>query len=174
MTFPAGLFGHLKAVFGNAYVVFKPTRGEVVRMPESVARLGHVLADELRRRVAIVADGYVAMTGLQPSAVLLVHDVTVRAGRRIVCHVRISFRVNKRVGSDTDGKSQRHAEDNSLSKVKSPHDTIIRSRAHELLDFEHDLTSAMPHSVARGSSQSNRKRIDSVHCRANLSMPLRV
>ena len=132
MTFPAGFFGDLKAVFGNAYVVFEPTGGEVVRMPESVARLGHVLADELRRRVAIVADGCVAMTGLQPTAVLLVHDVTVRAGRGIVRHVRIPLGVNKRVGSDTDGQSQRHAEDDSLSKVKSPHDTIIRSRAHEL------------------------------------------
>ena len=132
MTFPAGFFGDLKAVFGNAYVVFEPTGGEVVRMPESVARLGHVLADELRRRVAVVADGCVAMTGLQPPAVLIVHDMTVRAGRGIVGQVRIPLGVNKRVGSDTDGKSQRHAEDDSLSKVKSPHDPIIRSRADEL------------------------------------------
>src|SRR5687767_13573802 len=127
MTFPAGFFGDLKAVLGNAYVVFEPTGGEVVRMPESVARLGHVLADELRRRVAVVADGCVAMTRLQPAAVLLVHDVTVRAGRGIVCHVRIPFRVNKRVGSDTDGKSQRDAKDDSLSKVKSLHALLILS-----------------------------------------------
>src|SRR5688572_27860897 len=100
MTFPAGFLGDLKAVFGNADVVFEPTGGEVVRMPESVARLGHVLANELRRRVAVVADRCVAMTGLQPTAVMLVHDVTVRAGGGIVGQVRIPLRVNKCVGSD--------------------------------------------------------------------------
>ena len=125
MTFPAGFFGDFKAVFGNADVVFEPAGRKVIGMPESVARLGHVLADELRRRVTVVADGCVAMTGLQPTAVLLVHDVTVRAGRGIVCQVRIPLGVNKRVGSDTDGKSQRHAEDDSLSKVKPPHSYSI-------------------------------------------------
>jgi hypothetical protein len=105
MTFPAGFFGDFEPVFGNAYVVFEPTGGEVVRMPESVARLGHILADELRGRVTIVADGGVAMTGLQPRAVLIIHHVAVRARCGIVRQVRISLGVNKRVGPDTDGKS---------------------------------------------------------------------
>ena len=173
MTFPAGFFGDLKAVFGNAYVVFEPTGGEVVRMPESVARLGHVLADELRRRVAVVADGCVAMTGLQPPAVLLVHDVTVRTGRGIVCQVRIPLGVNKRVGSDTDGKSQRHAEDDSLSKVKPLHASLLFQGADDSPRFEPNLLISQRLWSGRIASV-NQEMDDSVRCWANLDEGLRV
>lgn len=125
MTFPAGFLGNFEPVLRNAYVVFEPAGGEVVRMPESVARFGHVLVGELRRRMAVVADRGIAMTGLQPRAVLVVHDVAVCACCGIVCQVRISLRVNKSVGSDTDGQSQCHAEDNSLSDPQSLH--VIRT-----------------------------------------------
>lgn len=135
MTFPAGLFGDLKAVLGNTYVVFEPTGGEVVGMPKSIARFGRVLADELRGRVAIVADGDVAMTGLQPGTVLLVHDMAICARRGIVRQVRVPLSVNKRVRPNPDGQSQRHAEDDSLSKVKPPHDTMIPSRTHDRATF---------------------------------------
>ena len=121
MTFPAGFLSDFKAVFGNADVVFEPTGGEVVRMPESVARFRRVLADELRRRVTVVADGGVAMAGFQPSAVLLVHHVAVCARRGIVGHVRIAARVNKRVGPDTDGQSESHAKNDALRDPPSLH-----------------------------------------------------
>lgn len=122
MTLSTGFFGDLKAVFGNAYVVFEPTGGEIVRMPESVARLGHVLADELRRRVTVVADSSVTMTGLQPSAVLVVHDVAVRARRGIVGHVRIAARVNEGIRADADGQADRHAENNPLRDSQPLHE----------------------------------------------------
>lgn len=122
MTFPAGFFGDCKAVFGNAYVVFEPTGGEVIRMPESVAGLGHVLADELRRRVTVVANGGVAMAGLQPRAVLVVHNVAVGARRGIVGHVRIAARVNECIRADADGQADRHAENNPLRDSQPLHE----------------------------------------------------
>ena len=134
MTFPASSLGDFKAVFGNAYVVFEPTGGEIVRMPESVARLGHVFADELRRRVAVVADGDVAMTGLQPRAVLVIHDMTVCARRGIVRHVGIAARINKRVGPDTNGESKRYAEDDSLCDAKFLHARLFLKHG-ERADF---------------------------------------
>jgi hypothetical protein len=154
MTFSAGFLSDLKTMLGNADVVLEPTGGEVVRMPESIARFRHVLADELRRRVTVVADGGVAMTGFQPCAVLLVHHVAVCARRGIVGHVRIAARVNKRVGPNADGKSERNAEDDSLSKVKSSHDMIIRSRARKLHGFDGDGANAMANCVVGGSFQS--------------------
>lgn len=61
MTLPAGLFGYFTATRRDVNVVFKPTGCEVIRMPETVARFGCVLADESWWRVAIIADGYRSM-----------------------------------------------------------------------------------------------------------------
>ena len=77
-------------------------RREVVRVPEAVAwpssrtwrqRVGHV---------TVVAHGDRAMAALDPAVVLLVHDVAVRAGPRVVGHVGPASRVHKRVRAEPE------------------------------------------------------------------------
>lgn len=125
MTLAARFFRIREAALRNANVVFEPAGGEIVRMPEAVARLRHVLADEVRRRVAIVTDRRVAMAGLEPRVVLFVHDVTVRAGGRIVSQVGVSARVNKRVRADADRGAQQNSQHDALNSPRS-HLSILK------------------------------------------------
>ena len=55
MTFPTSLFGYFSAASGDLNLVFKTTGGEVIGMPEAVARFRGVLAQKAGRRVAVVA-----------------------------------------------------------------------------------------------------------------------
>ena len=119
MAFPASLFGYCLSVIRDADVVFEPAGREVIGMPESVAGFGRVLGDKLRRRVAIVADGDVAMAGLEPGAVLVLHHMTIGAGLRVISEIRITASVDKGVGADADGEANCHAQDDSVTKAKS-------------------------------------------------------
>ena len=110
MTLSAGLFSYLAASGGDVDVVFKPTGREVVRVPETITRFGHVFGHQARWRVAIVAYGNCAMARLQPAAKLVLHHMTIHTRFRVVGHVRISARVDKRVGTHTQRDSNRHAQ----------------------------------------------------------------
>ena len=123
MTLPASLFRYVETALRDVNVVFEPTSCEVVGMPESVACFRHVLRNESRWRVAIVAHSDRAMARLQPAAELLLHDMTIHAGFGVVSHVRIAARVDKRVGADPD----RHAEDDAK------YDPACKSSANHLL-----------------------------------------
>lgn len=125
MTFAARSFRNLEATLRNANVVLEPAGREVIRVPEAVAGLRHVLAREFRRRVAIVANRGVAMARFQPSVVLLVHHVTVRARLRVVGHVRIAARVNKCVSADADGGAQQNSQHDTLNSPQ-PHLSILK------------------------------------------------
>ena len=87
MTLATGLFSNFAAHGCDVYVVFKPAGGEVVGMPETVARFGCVLRDQSGRRVAIVADGDGAMARLYPTAKLVLHHMTVHTRLSVVSHV---------------------------------------------------------------------------------------
>jgi hypothetical protein len=62
MTLSASFFCYLSASGCDLDVVFEPTSGKVVGMPEAIPRLRRVFANESRRRVAIVAGGHGSMT----------------------------------------------------------------------------------------------------------------
>ena len=108
VTVPACVLGYIVIARRDAQRIRKVARREIERMPEAIARFGHVLADHVVRRVAIVADRNRAVTRLCPRCIVLAHDVAIRAGRRIVRHVRGSARVHVRKGADTDRHSQQH------------------------------------------------------------------
>jgi len=61
MTVSASFFSYLTASWCDVDVVLEPTGGEIIGMPEPIPCLCRVFANEARRRVAIVADGYSAM-----------------------------------------------------------------------------------------------------------------
>jgi hypothetical protein len=62
MTLPASLFSYLPASGSDVDVVFVPTGGEVVGMPEPIPTLCSVFANESRRRVTIVTNSDSSMT----------------------------------------------------------------------------------------------------------------
>ena len=84
VTLPAGLFGYRTTTRRDVNVVFKPTGREIVRVPETITRFGHVFGRQARWRVAIVAYGNRAMARLQPAAKLVLHHMTIHTlrGRR--------------------------------------------------------------------------------------------
>ncbi len=87
---------------------------EIVGMPEAVRGLRHILADKTRRSVTIVADGDRVMTRLDPTVVLVVHDMAVSARFRVVAQVGIALGIDKREATNPDSRAQRHSEENSL------------------------------------------------------------
>lgn len=110
VTLAACLFGHLAASRGNVNVVFKPAGREVVRVPETITRFGHVFGHEARRRVAIVAYGNRAMTRLHPAAKLVLHHMTIHTRFGVVGHVGIATRIDEGVRTDTQCDSNPHAQ----------------------------------------------------------------
>lgn len=82
---------------------------EIVGMPEAVGGFRHILADKTRRSMTIVADGDRVMTRLDPTVVLVVHDMAVSARFRVVTQVGISLGIDKREATDPDGCAQRHS-----------------------------------------------------------------
>src|SRR6185503_12408880 len=113
VTFPAGLFCYLTTARRDVNVVFIPAGREVIRMPETISRLGRILADESGWRVAIIANRHCTMTRLQPTAKLILHDMTIHARFSVVSHVRIAARVDKRVSTHADGHTNRDAQNDS-------------------------------------------------------------
>lgn len=76
-------------------------------MPEAVARFGCVFAHEVWWSVAIIAASDLSMARLEPTAVLLLHDVAIDTRLSVVGHVGIAAGIDKGVGADADGKSDR-------------------------------------------------------------------
>lgn len=87
---------------------------EIVGMPEAVRGLRHILTDKTRRSMTIVADGDRVMTRLDPTVVLVVHDMAVRARFRVVTQIGIALGIDEREATNPDGDTQRHSEQDSL------------------------------------------------------------
>jgi hypothetical protein len=85
--------------------------GEIEGVPESVIRLDRVFSDDVMRSVTVVAGCGVVMARLDPSIVLLAHDVTVDAGGGIVRQVRVSFGIDERISTDANDEAERDRED---------------------------------------------------------------
>ena len=110
MTLPASLFSYRATARRDVNVVFVPAGREVVRMPETILRLGCIFADESRRCVTIVANRYRTMARLQPTTKLVLHDMTIHTRFSVVSHVGIPAGVNEGVGANTYGHADRDAE----------------------------------------------------------------
>ena len=84
MTLAAGIFRDSKAASFYLNWLVKFVRGEREGMKKSVISFGVVFGNESGRRMAIVAGGNGAMTGLDPGVEMILHDMAVSAGLRIV------------------------------------------------------------------------------------------
>lgn len=83
----------------------KPARRERQRMIPAIEPLGKVLAEEMVRRMAIVAGCHSVVTGFRPRLELLVHDVAIRARGRAIKQVRSSFGIHECKRADADDKT---------------------------------------------------------------------
>ena len=84
VTAATGLLGDLAVPFADLYRFVKAAEGKIIRMPESVGGFGCVFSEEIVGRVTVVAGRGRVMTRFEPAVVLLIHDVAVGAGRRVV------------------------------------------------------------------------------------------
>ena len=105
----AGVLGDLMIMRLDAQRVGEITGRERERVPESVRRLRRILRDEALRRVAVIADRDLAVTRLEPCGVMLLHDVAVGTGRRIIRQVRRALRVDEGVCADADCQAEGEA-----------------------------------------------------------------
>ena len=79
MTITAGLLGHLSVPLGDPYRLVKSADRKIVGVPKSVGSFRVILANQIMRRVAVVAGCSRVMASLLPGIILFAHDVTVSA-----------------------------------------------------------------------------------------------
>ena len=113
MTAPARAFRNAVIELRDFDGVGIPASGEVKGVPEAVVGLHRVLAEEIMRRVAIVACCDRMVARLHPGVVLALHDMTIRARGRIIRQVGISLGIKKRVRGKTEPYSDQESERNA-------------------------------------------------------------
>lgn len=76
------------------------------RMKESVQGLRSIFGEKPRRRMAIVAYGRFAMARLQPTGMLLAHDVAIGASGRVIGQIRGALGIpkGKHTNADQDAR----------------------------------------------------------------------
>src|SRR3954454_2548572 len=95
-------FGDAVVVALDLDIVRKSSGGEGKGVEEPVGGLNCVLPSEIVRRVAVVARGDGVMATLDPSVVVVLHDVAVGARRGIVGEVGVSPGVDESVEAEAD------------------------------------------------------------------------
>ena len=110
MAVSTGLLGHPTVAFVDLYRFVECIGREIVRVPKSVRSFRVILPEEVMGRMTVVAGGNGFVTGLQPAAVLLVHDMAVRAGARVVAEIGISLRIHERVNPNARRKAHSDAD----------------------------------------------------------------
>src|SRR5262245_32381067 len=83
-------------------------------MPEAVRCLGCILADEVRRRVATIAGRNRAMGRFEPAVELLLHDMAVGAGRRVVGEVGPTLGIGESINTDANGNTDNDSKQDAL------------------------------------------------------------
>jgi hypothetical protein len=95
MTAAAGRFRDLPIARGDLNWPFDFLEGKRHRVMIAVEPFGRVFADEIMRRVAIVAHRHGVMARFAPSIVLLAHDMAVDAGFGVIGQIRGPARIKK-------------------------------------------------------------------------------
>lgn len=85
--------------------------GEVKRMKETVSSFHRVFADKVVRRVTVIARRHRMMTGLEPTAVLVIHYMAVGTCTGIIEEIRVAFGVNERVAANPDDDADQNQQD---------------------------------------------------------------
>ncbi len=100
----------------------KILQGERQRVKEPVVRLGDPLAQKVVRQMAIVADGDVPMPRVQPGIVVILHDVAIRAGQRIIAQITGALTIAKGEYADT-AENPQHGEEHGRKQGSAHNET---------------------------------------------------
>lgn len=95
-------FGDAVVIALYLNIVRKSSGGKSEGVKEPIRGLDGVLADEIVGRMTVVALGNRVVTALHPCGVVVLHDMAVRAGFRIVGEIGIALGVNKGIETEAD------------------------------------------------------------------------
>jgi hypothetical protein len=84
MTLATGAFGDEAAAFLNLNRLMKFAGGKCERMKKAVLGFGEVFRDQSGWCMAVVAGRDRAMTGFDPAIEVILHDVAISTGARVV------------------------------------------------------------------------------------------
>lgn len=128
-----GRMASATSVFRNGFIhlrrlqrLVKSTGSEGQRVVEPVNTLDRVFTEKVMRGMTIVADRDGVMAGLKPGIVVVLHDVAIRAGGRVVGEIRRSLGVDKRIPGQAGGRAAQEAKNHGQKSHSSMH--VLRSR----------------------------------------------
>src|SRR4029453_16524 len=110
-------------------------------MPKAIRCLGGILADEVCRRVAVVAGRSRPVGRLEPAVELLAHHMAVGAGRRIVSEVGPTLGIGEGIDANPDGNAENDAKQDALNRARfhrcfrSP-TSVLRTEQRALIIIE--------------------------------------
>ncbi len=119
VTGAAGLFGNFQIMPFDLNRLVKTAERKIIRMPETVRGFRIVFADCIGRRVAVVTGRGGVVARFQPTAVLLFHNMAVGARSRVVAHIRIAFRIDERIKTDTDRQAECRADNHEFDDLQA-------------------------------------------------------
>ena len=131
-----GCMAAAAGVFRNGFIharclerLVKSTGGEGQRVIKPVNTLDRVFPEKVMRCMAVIADRDGVMAGLEPGVVVVLHDMAIRAGGRVVGEIRRPLGVDERIPAQAGGRAAQEAENHDQKSHSSTH--LLRSRKRE-------------------------------------------
>lgn len=123
MTLTAGVFRDAQApsFYLDRFVKFVGCKRQGVE--KAVISLREIFRNKPGRRMAIITCGDRTMTGLNPAVEMVLHDVAIGAGPRIVAQIRGTLRVYEGVGANA-----RSGPDTKRNHNCQQHSRFVRRR----------------------------------------------
>lgn len=112
MTVQASVLSHAPVARLDLDRLVEIFEGKGQGVKEAIVRLGHPLSDEIVWQMAVVAPRHMVVTGILPGVVMLLHDVAVDTGLRIVAQVAGALTVAEGEDSDTAENPQHDGQRN--------------------------------------------------------------
>ena len=117
----AGVFRDGFIHFRRLKRLVKVAGREGQRVIEAVDTLNRVFPEKIVRRVAVVTNRDGVMTGLQPSVIVVLHDVAVGASRRVVGEIRGPPGIDERIPAQADSRAAQRAQYHAQKNKSSMH-----------------------------------------------------
>jgi len=117
VAFQACRLGHSKVALRDNDFVGEPATREGKRVKEAVNRFRRVLRNQSGRRMAIVADGNLAVARFHPAAQVLSHHMAIGARLWVVAEVGRALRITECIETDAEKGSHGNAEKDCSSRA---------------------------------------------------------
>jgi len=121
MTPDADFLKDLRVAFFDHDRFVEILQCEALRMVITVLGFGDVLADQIMRNVAVIADGDVMMAGLLPGVVLVIHDVAIGAGFGVVGKISEGVGVRDGIADNAERTANDHGDDGGKERNFDEH-----------------------------------------------------